>query len=209
LLLDEVGDLPAPAQAAVLRALQEHEVVPVGGVRATKIDLRVVAATHRPLEELVARGEFRSDLFARLAGFTFSIPPVRERREDIGLLIAAFAMGRLLRFTPAVGRALLRYDWPLNVRELHRVLGVAATLAGTDAIDLAHLPPAVAQAATFPGDPMGEEVAPDPLRDQLVASLTRNVGNVSEVARELGKDRKQVQRWMARFGLDAESFRRT
>jgi DNA-binding NtrC family response regulator len=208
LLLDEVGDLPAPAQAALLRALQEHEVVPVGGVRATKIDMRVVAATHRPLEELVARGEFRSDLFARLAGFTFSIPPVRERREDIGLLIAAFAMGRSLRFTPAVGRALLRYDWPLNVRELHGVLGVAATLAGADAIDLAHLPPAVAQAATFPGDPAREGVAPDPLREQLVASLTRNEGNVSEVARELGKDRRQVQRWMTRFGLAAESFRR-
>jgi hypothetical protein len=114
--------------------------------RATKIDMRVVSATHRPLEELVARGEFRSDLFARLAGFTFSIPPVRERREDIGLLIAAFATSRPFRFAPAVGRALLRYDWPLNVRELHHVLDLAATLADGEAIDLTHLPPAVRDA---------------------------------------------------------------
>jgi DNA-binding NtrC family response regulator len=207
LLLDEVGDLPAPAQAALLRALQEQEVVAVGGVRPTKIDLRVVAATHRPLEALVAQDDFRADLFARLAGFTFSIPPVRERREDIGLLIAAFAADRPLRFTLAAGRALLQYDWPLNVRELHHAITVAAALADGDWIDLVHLPPALAQGRASSASHSQRPPAADPLREQLVASLVRHGGNVTEVALEFGKERVQVRRWMKRFGVDARSFR--
>jgi sigma-54 dependent transcriptional regulator, acetoin dehydrogenase operon transcriptional activator AcoR len=110
LLLDEIGDLPEPAQAALLRALQEHDVVRVGGVRPLKIDLRVIAATHQPLEKLVARGEFRSDLFARLAGSTFRLPSVRTRREDIGLMIAAFVGERSWQLLAAAGSALLRYE---------------------------------------------------------------------------------------------------
>jgi DNA-binding NtrC family response regulator len=208
LLLDEVGDLPEPAQAVLLRALQEHEVVPVGGVRAVKIDLRVVAATHRPIEELIARGEFRSDLFARLAGFTFRLPPLRARREDIGLMIAAYAIERSIRLTPAAGCALLRYDWPLNVRELHQALDVAAALADGAAIDLADLPPAVAQAESPSRGGRRETPSTEWLHQRVLAAFTRHQGNVTEVARELGKGRKQVQRWMKRFGIDARSFRR-
>jgi DNA-binding NtrC family response regulator len=207
-LLDEIGDLPAPAQAALLRALQEHEVVPVGDARPVKIDLRVVAATHRPLENLVARGEFRSDLFARLAGFTFTLPPLRERREDLGLLVAAFATQRPIRITPAAGRALLRHDWPLNVRELHQALQVAAALAGEETIDLSHLPPAIAACASHPGPPARATASADPLREKLISCCARHDGNVSDVARELGKARTQVQRWLKRFGIDARSFRR-
>jgi pSer/pThr/pTyr-binding forkhead associated (FHA) protein len=205
-LLDEIGDLPVLAQAALLRVLQEHEVMPVGGVRPIQIDLRVVAATHRPLAELVARGEFRSDLFARLAGFTFSLPPVRERREDVGLLIAAFATEQPLRFTPDAGRALLGYDWPLNVRELFQALQVAVALADGDPIDSVHLPPAIG-ASRSPAKGARAPAA-DPLYEQLVASLGRHRGNVSQVARELGRARVQVRRWMKRFGIDAGSFRR-
>jgi transcriptional regulator with GAF, ATPase, and Fis domain len=146
LLLDEVGDLPEPSQAALLRALQEREVMPVGGVRAIKTDLRVVAATHQPLEKLVAQGDFRKDFYARLAGYSFSLPPLRERREDIGLLVGAFARERPIRLTAAAGRALLRYPWPLNVRELHQALDVAATLAEGELIDVMDLPPAVDEA---------------------------------------------------------------
>jgi transcriptional regulator of acetoin/glycerol metabolism len=201
LLLDEVGDLPSAAQVALLRVLQEHEVVPVGGVRPIKVDLRVVAATHRPLERLVAAGDFRSDLYARLAGFSFAIPPLRARREDIGLIVAAYAQERRVRLTPAAGRALLQYDWPLNVRELRQALDVAVTLADDGAIDVKHLPAALGRSAPE------SEVPIDPVREQLVASLTRHKGNVSDVARELGKARMQVQRWMKRFGIDARSFK--
>jgi hypothetical protein len=130
LLLDEIGDLPEASQAALLRALQEREVVPVGGVRPIKVDLRIVAATHRPLQELVEKGGFRNDLFARLAGYVFTIPPLRARREDIGLMVEAFARGRSMRFSPAAARALFRYDWPRNVRELHQALDVGRPWLG-------------------------------------------------------------------------------
>jgi transcriptional regulator of acetoin/glycerol metabolism len=207
LLLDEVGDLPIASQAALLRVLQEHEVVPVGGVRAIPVDLRVIAATHRPLDELVARGDFRSDLFARLAGFTVIIPPLRARREDIGLMVSAFALRRSVRFTPAAGRVLFRYDWPLNVRELYQALDVAATLTDDGVIDVSHLPPAIAERLSEQGPLLRSPSAMDPVREQLVASLMRHRGNVSEVARDLRKARMQVQRWMKRFGIDARSFR--
>jgi transcriptional regulator with PAS, ATPase and Fis domain len=202
LFLDEIGDLPGPAQAALLRALQEGEVTPVGAVHPIRVDLRTVAATHRPLEQLVAQEAFRGDLFARIAGFTFCIPPLRARREDIGVLVSALAAGRPLRCTPEAGYALLRYEWPFNVRELRHALEAAAALANGEAIGVAHLPVAVAEAASRP--PPGA----DPVHERLIASLTRHRGNVSEVARELGKARMQVQRWTRRFGIDPRAFRR-
>ena len=206
LLLDEIGDLAESSQPALLRVLQEREVVPVGGVRPIRVDLRVIAATHRPLEELGRQGEFRSDLLARLAGLVFTIPPLRERPEDIGLMIEAFASSRAVRFTPAAGRALLRHRWPLNVRELHQALEVAATLAGDAPIDTSHLPAAVAQApAESSVSPPDESAAR--VRKRLISSLTRHKGNVSEAARDLGKARTQVQRWLKRFGIDARAFR--
>jgi transcriptional regulator of acetoin/glycerol metabolism len=175
-------------------------------VQPLKIDLRVVAATHRPLDKLVARGEFRSDLFSRLAGFTFRLPSVRSRREDIGLMIAAFAGERSFQVAPAAGSALLRYDWPLNVRELHQALELAGVLAEGDAIELADLPPDIAQPRSTAFGRAQENDRAELLRERLVASLARHRGNVSEVARELGKARKQVQRWLKRFGIDARSF---
>jgi transcriptional regulator of acetoin/glycerol metabolism len=202
LFLDEIGDLPAPSQVALLRALQEGEVLPIGAIRPVRVDFRVVAATHQPLEELVARGAFRSDLFARLAGFTFVLPPLRARRQDLGILVAALLGDRTVRLSSDVGRALVRYDWPLNVRELRHALDAAIALAEDGVIRMKHLPPAVAQAISK--TPLGS----DPVHEELVASLSRHRGNISEVAREMGKARMQVQRWMRRFGIDPQSFRR-
>jgi MoxR-like ATPase len=88
LLLDEIGDLPPASQAAFLRVLQEREVMPVGATRAVPVDLRIISATHRDLEELVAQGKFRADLLARVSGFRLDLPPLRDRREDVGLLVA-------------------------------------------------------------------------------------------------------------------------
>jgi transcriptional regulator with AAA-type ATPase domain len=207
-LLDEIGDLPGPAQAALLRALQEHEVVPVGGVRPIKIGIRIVAATHRPLEKLVACGDFRSDLFARLAGFTFRLPPLRERREDIGLLIAAFGKERAIRLKPSAARALLCHDWPLNVRELRQTLHLASALADEGAIDVQHLPPAIAASTVRSSRVMSAIAPPDALRERLIDCLARSGGNVSDVARDFGKARTQVQRWLKRYGIDARSFRK-
>ncbi|HWB74655.1 MAG TPA: sigma 54-interacting transcriptional regulator, partial [Nannocystaceae bacterium] len=138
LFLDEIGDLHPSSQAALLRVLQEREVTPLGDTRPVRVDIRVICATHRDLEARVAAGEFRADLFARLAGYAFAIPPLRERREDLGLIAAALlrriAPDGDVRFDPEAARALCRYDWPLNVRELEQCLARAVVLARGGAI---------------------------------------------------------------------------
>ena len=212
LFLDEIGELPRPAQAALLRVLQEREVTSVGGTRPQSVDIRVIAATHRPLEQLVARGEFRADLLARLEGFTVCLPPLRERRADLGLLIADL----LPRFTgvssfePAAAAALLSYGWPQNVRELERALALTSVLSGDGVLTLDHLPDAiqrVTQAA--PRLPTAPETSAenDALRAALISALAAHAGNVSEVARSMGKARQQIHRWLQRFRLDPKVYR--
>jgi len=222
LLLDEIGDLPKASQAALLRVLQEGEVVPVGSTRVVKVDLRIVAATHQPLEALVARGDFRADLLARLDGFRYALPPLRERREDVGLLVgdllARVAPSRSReqegwRLAPDTGRALLRYDWPLNVRELQQCLLRSATLASDGSIEPEHLPAAIAaalgppDAAEAPIEPLDPDDEPR-LRAQLERLLEEHRGNVAEVARAMGKARMQIHRWMKRLAVDPDRFRR-
>ena len=212
LLLDEVGDLPLPAQAALLRVLQEEEVVPVGSARAVKIDVRVVSATHRDLDGLIEAKRFRTDLLARLSGYRCTLPPLRERREDFALLAAALLQGTgagPVTFTPEAARALLRYRWPLNVRELQRCLESAAALAGGGQVDREHLPPAVNEAGEAPPPAEVPVAGADGARRaELVELLQQHGGNVSAVARTLGKARTQVQRWLRRFRIDPLSFRR-
>jgi len=212
LFLDEIGDLPSSSQAALLRVLQEKEVMPVGGTRAVPIDLRVVAATHRDLDEMVADQSFRHDLFARLAGFRIQVPPVSDRRGDLGLLIGALHA----RIFPAdhpgfdidAARLLLRYPWPLNVRELEQALATAQVLANNELVRAEHLPDTV-RSGRPPGAPRPVVLSEtdQKVRDQVVAALREHQGNVSAVARALDKDRKQIQRWIKRFGLDPSSYR--
>ena len=212
LFLDEIGDLPPSSQAALLRVLQEREVMPVGGTRAVPIDLRVVAATHRDLDDMVAEQSFRHDLFARLAGFRIEVPPLAERRTDLGVLIGALHT----RIFPAdhpgfdidAARLLLRYPWPLNVRELEQALATAQVLAGAELVRADHLPDTV-RSGRPPGAPRPVVLneTDQKVRDQVVAALREHQGNVSAVARALDKDRKQIQRWIKRFGLDPTSYR--
>ncbi|HEY4239063.1 MAG TPA: sigma 54-interacting transcriptional regulator [Kofleriaceae bacterium] len=198
LFLDEIGDLPAPAQAALLRALEEHEVRAVGATGAIAVDLRVVVATHHDLDELVATGRFREDLFARLAGFELELPSLAERRVDLGAMLAEIVPRA--RFAAATVRALLAYAWPRNMRELVHAVERAAALAGDVEIAPSHLPPAIASAREAP-------VAADARRDELVALLEKHRGNISKVAEELGRARQQVQRWLKRYAIDAERYR--
>ncbi len=216
LFLDEVGDLPLPAQAALLRVLSSSEVLPVGDTRAVRVDLRVVSASHRDLEAMMAKGEFRPDLFARLAGFRIALPPLRDRREDLGLLVPLILRrvggeraGRV-RLTCEAGVALLRHAWPLNVRELEKVLAVATALAGDGPVGLEHLPEAVQRAARPAGPEAVEPLGPadSARREELVSLLTEHQGNVAAVARALGKARMQVHRWLKRYGIRVASFRR-
>ena len=196
-----------------------------------------VAATHRNLATLVAEGKFRADLLARIAGFQLTLPPLRERREDLGLLTSALlartaaAAGLPLpaddaiRFDLDAARALFRHRFPLNIRELEKCLGTALVLARAESpgggplpVALHHLPDDV-QAALNAADtlaPAEDDEEPDaPLneadsrrKDEIAALLRDHGGNVSAVARALGKARMQVQRWLKRYHLDPESFRR-
>jgi sigma-54 dependent transcriptional regulator, acetoin dehydrogenase operon transcriptional activator AcoR len=217
LLLDEIGDLPTAAQVTFLRALQEGEVIPVGGVKPIKVDVRVLAATHKDLQELVSRGEFRADLLARLSGLTLTVPPLRERMEDFGVLLASL-LGRLsdgrsaLTLSSPAGRALLTYRWPRNVRELEQCLAAAMTLAERGQIELKHLPDLLRSAPPAATDPEGQ--VPRVLtsqeqrhREELIRLLTDHQGNLAAVGRAVGKARMQVQRWLTRYGIDPEAFR--
>jgi transcriptional regulator of acetoin/glycerol metabolism len=219
LFLDEVADLPRTSQAALLRVLQEREVVPVGATRPVAVDVQLVAATHQPLETLIERGEFRQDLYSRIAGCALEIPPLRERRDDMGILVAALlrkiaprtAAG--LRFAPEVGRALLAYDWPMNVRELERCVTTCVALATDGEIGEAHLPRNIAaalQAQPAPSSrpsrgPLTER--DEKLRLELLAQLSDHHGNLADVARAMGKARTQIHRWCQRFSIDPNVFR--
>ncbi len=210
LLLDEVGDMSPTVQAAVLRALQDGEVLPVGDTHATHVDARIVAATHRDLEALVAAGRFREDLLARLSGFTFRLPPLRERREDIGLLAGALLRrsaaepDREWSFSADAGLALLRHSWPQNVRELEKCLLRAGAIAGTGRIEVEHLSDAVRGEGRSHALPSSD----DELRAHLTALLDANRGNISVVAAAMRTSRSQVHRWLKRLAVDAVEFRR-
>jgi DNA-binding NtrC family response regulator len=214
LLLDEIGDLPLPAQATLLRVLQESEVMPVGGTRPVKVDLRVVAATHRDLDALAAQEKFRPDLLARLDGAKVSLPPLRNRREDFGVIAAAL-IGKLagqlassVTFSADAARMMLLQNWKLNVRELERCLASALVLANHDRVELQHLPESVRTAPkqSAPSEPMREQ--DHRLRDELIQLMRDKGGNVTAVAKAMGKARTQVQRWLRRFDIDPGSFSR-
>jgi transcriptional regulator with GAF, ATPase, and Fis domain len=226
LLLDEIGDLGPLGQGALLRVLQEGEVTPVGGTRPHKVDVRIVAATHRDLGALAASGAFRSDLLARLSGFVFHMPALRDRREDLGLLIRAL-LPRVAKDASSISlsqeaaRAILAYGWPLNVRELEKCLAAAVAQADSGKIEIDHLPPAlkspnlVRAPSSAPGPvpsfrpPAAELEGKDAeRRARIVSLLEQHAGNVSAVARETGAARAQIHRWLRRYALDPAAFRR-
>ena len=210
LFLDEIGDLPKASQSALLRVLQQREVTPVGTTRAVPVDLRVVSATHKPLEDDAYAQEFRRDLLARLAGYTFHLPRLRDRIEDLGLLIAELASDAGVHsLSVEVGRALVRHKWPLNVRELAQTLTSAAVLAGAGPILPQHLPASLSRAPrpeSAPPAALGE-LEDDALREALVHALTKHRGNVAAVSRALGKAPMQIHRWMKRFAIDPDAYR--
>jgi DNA-binding NtrC family response regulator len=220
LLLDEIGDLPLVAQPAFLRFLQERDVTPVGSAQPYGVDTRVIAATHKPIEDFAARTAFRSDLLARLTGYTHALQPLRERREDVGLIIANIlaknrAMIGTLSIAPDVGYHWLSHAWPCNVRQLEQTLLRAIVLADHGTIQLRHL----LHGETAWGrsnsthhrigstlrKPLSEEQIS--LRAELVHQLHLHSGNISGVAKALGKARMQVHRWMKRWEIDPGSFR--
>ncbi len=223
LFLDEIAELPASAQAALLRVLQDGEILPIGATQPSRVDVRFVAASNRDLEALVARGLFRADLLARISGFVVWLPPLRDRREDLGILIAALLKRQLadrageISFSCDAARALLLYPWPLNVRELEKWLATSVVLSGGHRIELEHLPVRVdaRQEAPRPTANAGtdtvvrahEQEGELRKREELLTLLRDHRGNVSAVARALGKARPQVQRWIKRYRIDRNGSR--
>jgi DNA-binding NtrC family response regulator len=219
LFLDEVGDLAEPAQAKLLRALEQRTITRVGATSEQAVDVRVVSATNRPLERMTAAGTFREDLLYRLAVLQLELPPLRDRREDIlplaGHFIAAAAERHALRALPlheSARRALLAHAWPGNVRELRNVMERALVVSEGDAITATDLPAAVtgstpalsaadAVLAELPYADARERALEGFDRALLSAALERHDGNISATARALGLHRQSLQKMIRRLSL--------
>ena len=225
LFLDEIGDMPPALQAKLLRVVQEKSYVPVGGLEAVPADVRIIAATHRDLESLVADGRFREDLYYRLSVVPVNLPPLRERKEDIPLLVEKFVQifnrnrqYRLRGFEPAALAALLTYPWPGNVRELENLVQRMVVLHGGGTIGVTELPdkyashhlPATAPspaAVDLPAFEFGAEgIDFDTLvhnfEDRLILhALHLTGGNKKEAARLLRLNRTTLLEKMKKKGL--------
>ena len=212
LFLDEVGDLSGEAQAKLLRTLETGELQRIGAERSLRVDVRMVAATNRRLEDEVQEGRFREDLFFRLNVFPLHLPPLRERMEDLPALVAHLSARVRPRgpatFTPAALEALGAYSWPGNVRELANLVERLTILSGPTVDDSAVRQ--VLRGGTAPppspttlGRPLNEAL--DEFERRLIsAALTQAEGNVAEAARVLQTDRANLYRRMRRLGLDRQ-----
>jgi len=215
LFLDEVSEIPLSLQAKFLRAIQEREVTPLGASLPVAVDVRIVAATNRDLEEEVRTGRFRVDLFYRLNVVHVTLPPLRDRRDDVPLLaehlIRRFSQQYGVapkRVTPEAMERLSQHAWPGNVRELQNVIERAFALSVADTITVGDLPATVANAAT-PAESPVVAAAPDgdvptlseAERRVIAAALRKSGGNKNEAARILGIDRQRLYRKIDKYGL--------
>jgi len=204
LFLDEVGEIPVASQAKLLRCLQERTFKRVGGTRDLKVDVRVIAATNRSLEVMVKEGRFREDLFYRLNVIPLTIPPLRDRREDILPLARHFLAEANSTFHKAVKRLateaetlLLAYGWPGNVRELKNLIERLVILSTGDTIEADQLPMPFTGAAD---GPLAEEVSREPRtleaveRAYILKVLRQVNGNKSEAAKILGITRQTLRK---------------
>ena len=227
IFLDELGELPLELQPALLRVLEQREVKRIGDRRVRNVDVRVIAATNRDLQQRVKEGKFREDLYYRLAVVEVSLPPLRERKEDLPLLVehllrnASFAHS-VRGVTPDVLQLFRQYHWPGNIRELRNTLLRAIPFCEGDLIDLQSLPESLridatalsaeAEAKSVPeGLPLPDvELSLREARDQLIDAFERRYlqdllqrceGNLSKAARDAGVDRKTISRMLKRHGI--------
>ncbi len=212
LFLDEIGDMPLFTQAKLLRALQSQEVLPVGSLASRKVNVRIVAATHRDLRAAIAEGKFREDLYYRLSMVELTIPPLRERPDDIPLLARHFVQkfsrefGKpIVGLTPRATIILQRHSWPGNVRELEHVIGRACMLSEDVTLDVSDLPQELAQKNAAPSEESASPVShlADQERRLVEEALRESRGNQSEAARRLGIGRDALRYKMKRFNLSA------
>jgi len=216
IFLDEVGELSLPVQAKLLRILQEKEFERVGGSKTIKVDVRVIAATNRNLEELIREGLFREDLFYRLNIFPITVPPLRERKTDI-LLLADYFVEKYNRTNQKGVRRisttsidmLMRYHWPGNVRELENCIERAVILSEDNVIHGYHLPPSL-QTAESSGTPYTGSLQQklDSIENEMIIeALKRTKGNMSRAAAQLGLSDRIMGLRVKKFNIDYRKFR--
>jgi two-component system response regulator GlrR len=210
--LDEIGDMPLPLQVKLLRVLQEKEVRPVGSTQPVKVDVRILSATHRNLEEAIKAGSFREDLYYRLHVVALALPPLRERREDIPVLASHFLntlagrYGKTLNgFAQDAMEVLVKHSWPGNVRELYNVIEQAVALATTPIITAALLETAIRGET---GDLSSFESARFEFeRDYLAKLLKITNGNVTQAARLAKRNRTEFYKLLQRHHLNPSMFK--
>jgi transcriptional regulator with AAA-type ATPase domain len=201
LLLDEIGELAPPIQAKLLRVIETGELRAVGEDTSTRVDVRLIAATNRDLDQMVAAGTFRGDLLHRIAAARIRLPPLEARREDIPLLAASFLAGTRQAMTAPALERLMRRDWPGNVRELRNVVRAAAGAAERAGRDQIHPDDVI----MLDGEAASGEAS---MRARIVAALGAAGGNVTRAAREVGMARSGLYELLKRLKLDPSSFRR-
>ncbi len=221
LYLDEVGDIPLPMQAKLLRALQEGEIRPIGSNETKKIKVQIVAATSHRLEEEAERGSFRKDLFYRLNVIPIEVPALRNRKEDIPELVHHFVRefsprGTSPKISDETMQALVDYDWPGNIRELENAIHRAIVLMDGDEIVWKYI---------FPGKSDRSDATPrhtredlsfeefqkiqkDEERDFIISKIRKNGGSVKKTAEEFGMMRQALYAYAARIGLDIKNIRK-
>jgi len=218
LLLDEIGNVSLAMQARLLRVLQDQQVRPIGSNRPRSVDVRIVAATNLDLEAAVARGSFRQDLYYRLNVVSIAIPPLRDRAEDIPLLVEAFLHRAarqnskpVLSVTPEAMQALVAYEWPGNVRELAHVVERVVVLSQSDPIGIEDLPLEVrgSRAGTL-GDLAVDHPTLEELKRRYIVRVVEEAqGNISRAAAVLGVDRRSLYRMMRRYKINPSESRRS
>jgi len=217
IFLDEIGELSPAAQVKLLRVLQERQFQPLGSSRTIKINVRVITATNRNLEQDITTGRFRADLYYRLNVFPIHLPPLRERGSDIILLADHFVLkyakdlGKpVKRISPAVMEAFLSYAWPGNVRELENCIERAILLTTGDSIEIMHLPPSL-RANTLETDKKDQgklsSVIEANERSLIIEALKETQGNQSKAAKYLGTTKRIVQYRIQKLGIDPSEFR--
>jgi transcriptional regulator with PAS, ATPase and Fis domain len=209
LFLDEIGEMSQIAQTKLLRFLQSREFLTLGTTRPRTLDVRVVAATNRSLDVDLATEGLRYDLAARLGPEPLNLPPLRDRPEDVGLLAAFFAKAEELEFEPEAFQSLFLHSWRGNVRELEKVITLARVLAGEGTtISLEHLPVPMAMLAKAEPPPVRPPVQRKrPTREELRTLLSRHGGDVAQMAREIGRQRTLVWRWLRENQLSPDDYR--
>ena len=214
IFLDEIGDMPLALQAKILRVLQDREIEPLGSEKVVKVDVRIIAATNRDLYELVKEGKFREDLFYRLSVIPIHVPPLRERRDDIPLLVEHFLRvyngkyGKNLRVSPDAMEVFIEYDWPGNIRELENTIERLVVM-NDRVVKATDLPPHI---LAFRRRSIGENYVslPEKIREteveRIVEALERTGYVKSRAAKLLGYTLRQLDYRIKKYGIEIKKF---